>query len=75
MSIILAQYVGMNCGLMIMNMKAERSERRKLKKRGKELQMQFAKVNICMYRLKKALFVCFFFHMKLCCRLHLYIVG
>ncbi|KAI7724829.1 hypothetical protein M8C21_016130, partial [Ambrosia artemisiifolia] len=45
-SIILARFVGMNCGQMIMNMKVGSSGKRRLKKKEKELQMQFVEVNI-----------------------------
>lgn len=50
MSTIPAQSVGMNCSLMIMPMRAGRRGRRRQKKRGKELQMQFVGVNTCMFR-------------------------
>lgn len=51
MSTILAQSVGMNCSLTIMPMRVGRSGRRRWKKRGKGLQMQFAGVNTCMFSL------------------------
>ncbi|KRH15708.1 hypothetical protein GLYMA_14G105900v4 [Glycine max] len=50
MSTILVPSVGMSCKLMIMPMRAGRSVKRKLKKRGKVLKMQFEVVNTCMFK-------------------------
>lgn len=51
MNIILVPSVGMNYKLMIITTRTGRSEKRRLKKRGKGLQMPFEEGNTCMYRL------------------------
>lgn len=51
MSTILVQFVAMSCKLMIIPMRTGRCGKRRLKKRGKALQMPFVVVNTCMFKL------------------------